>query len=621
MDGNAWFLRGLRRIVMASMTASLLIGAVGCGQSGGGTPAPAGTPEAGGGEPVVVIDGKAVTRKEYEAILFDKFGTNFLEQFVEDRLVEQKAEALGVKVDEAELKASVDKDVDALLKTRFNGNLDAMRDALQERGMSLEGWRSDLAERKRREQLIDKMIKQQRGAESEAVKQRFEQKYGEEGKKFRVRHILVSTKVINSRFYTKEEYDKEVGKIEEETKKLSNEVLGKLRGGGDFGKLAEQHSDDFTASRGGDLGESWRGRFGKEVDDAVDKLEPGKAPVLVKGRRGYHIIEVTEVKEGVEYHGSALLIGNGPTGPGDLRSREERDAEAQKKLDAVKAALAEGKPFADVAREFSEDVATKARGGELGAFGRRRLGDEVDVVLDQVKPPTVTDPISTPRGFWIVKLDDRRSVDAKDKKVVRHIFLSTEYDDVKKRKLTTNLETLARDRAAELLKQLQGGADFAKLAEEFSEDAYTRKTGGEYLNFRQSSLGPEIWEAIQTMEANGAAKIVESKRGFHIVQLVERTVTRLEDVQKELLAELNDQPVNPSEQRQFVKTLKDTAKIDRKIGAAPVEPKVAPADATHQKLPPRAEKAEGVAPTPPPAGAGGAEPAGAPAPIVKPGPP
>ena len=147
MDGNAWFLRGLRRIVMASMTASLLIGAVGCGQSGGGTPAPAGTPEAGGGEPVVVIDGKAVTRKEYEAILFDKFGTNFLEQFVEDRLVEQKAEALGVKVDEAELKASVDKDVDALLKTRFNGNLDAMRDALQERGMSLEGWRSDLAER------------------------------------------------------------------------------------------------------------------------------------------------------------------------------------------------------------------------------------------------------------------------------------------------------------------------------------------------------------------------------------------------------------------------------------------------------------------------------------------
>ncbi len=562
-----------RQLVTLAMT--LLLGACGQAPAGGGGATNGGS--AGGGaaaspgsdEVVVVVNGVSVTRGEYEQALFERFGVSYLEPFIEDRLVAQKAQEAGITVDEREVEASVQKDVDALLRTRFSGSEEALNAALAERGMTLEGWRKELAERARRDQRVAALLKKERSAESEAVKQRFEQKYGEDGVKVRVRHILVSTKVISSRFYPKEEYEAERPKLEAEVRTKANETLAALRGGGDFAALAKERSDDFTAARGGDLGEAWKGRFGKEFDEAVERLAVGAAPVLVTSRRGVHIIEVTSVERGVDFKGSAILVATAATGPEDKRTDAEREAAAQEKLKQVQAALKEGKPFGEVARELSDDLGTRVRGGDLGVFGRRRLGEEVDAALEAAPVPSVVGPVKTGRGYWLVDLKERTAAPTKDKKIVRHIFFSTEYDDVKKRKLEPRLEELAQAKAKDLLGKLQGGADFGALAEAESEDAYTRKTGGEYLNYRKASLGPEIWEAVQTMQPNGPAQIVQSKRGYHIVQLIERTRTELDAVKAEVLKELNEQPVGPAEQQAFLERLKEGATIERKIGPPP----------------------------------------------------
>ncbi len=526
----------------------------------------------GDGSPVVIIDGEPITRAQFENELFDRFAENHLEAFIDARLVEKKAAQMGVVADEARIKAEVEKNVDTLLKTRFGGNEASMRQALTERGMSLEGWRKELASKARQDQLIDAMLKKTRGQDSEGVKRQFEQKYGEEGVKFRVRHILISTKVINTRFYSKEEFEAEKVKIDGELKATAATIQQRIQGGESFETLAKEFSDDYTASRGGDLGEAWKGRFGNTFDDAAAALTVGKVSGLVQAKRGFHIIEVTKINEGVEYQGSAILVSTGPDGPADQRTQEARDKAAEEKVAKIKADLASGKAFADVAREVSDDMATRTRGGDLGIFGRRRLGSEVDEVLEGAAAGTITEPIKTPRGMWIIKLDSRKAVPDKDRREVRHIFLSNEYDDVKKRRLEDKLEEMARKKAEEIKGRIEGGAEFKDLAAEETEDAYTRKAGGEYYNYRKSSLGPEVWDAIQNLEPLKATALVQSNRGFHIVQVMEKTVTKFDDVKAELLAELNEQPVTPAEARTWLEDARKAALIDRKIGVAPADP-------------------------------------------------
>lgn len=575
----------MKRTLVQVLVLLLAVGLAGCGSpaNGEGKRPSAKKPSASDSEVVVVIDGREITRDAYEDVLYDAFAENHLEAFIEDELVNAKAKSMGVTADKEAVEKEVQKNVDTLLKTRFGGNEDALRRALIERNMSLEGWKKDLRNKARRQNLIDRMIKKTRTGDSPSVRKKFEQKYGEDGKKYRVRHILVSTKVINTRFYPKSEYEAEKATIEANLKEKGKKLLAELSSGGDFAALAKANSDDFTAARGGSLGEAWKGRFGKEFDDTVNRLDVGKTSGLVKGRRGFHIIEVTKVNKGLEYSGSAILVGTAPNGPADSRSKEDREKAAKEKLAKVQKALADGKAFADVAKEFSDDLSTKTRGGELGTFGRRRLGKEVDGVLETAKVGAVTTPVKSPRGFWIVKLDGRKAVPSKDRRVVRHIFLSTEYDDVKKRRLEGKLDAMAKAKAEELLAKVKGGEDFKKLATELTEDAYTRKAGGEYYNYRRTSLGPEVWEAVQKLEAKKGFSLVKSKRGYHIVEVMEKSETKFEDVRDELLKEMGDTQVSPADARAFLEGLKDEAKVQRKIVPDPAKPPEAPASAPGAK--------------------------------------
>ena len=259
-------------------------------------------------------------------------------------------------------------------------------------------------------------------------------------------------------------------------------------------------------------------------------------------------------------------------GPADTRSVEDREKAAQDKLAKVRKALAGGTPFDAVAKEYSDDLSTKARGGELGTFGRRRLGKEVDEALDRAKVGAVTDPVKSPRGYWLVKLDSRKAVQSKDRRVVRHIFLSTEYDDVKKHRLEGKLEAMAKAKAEEILAKVLAGEDFKTLATDLTEDAYTRKASGEYYNYRRTSLGPEVWAAVQKLAAGKDAVLVKSDRGFHIVQVMEKTETKFEDVQDELLGEMSEAQVSPADARAFLDGLKDQAKVQRKIVPDPIKP-------------------------------------------------
>ena len=69
--------------------------------------------------------------------------------------------------------------------------------------------------------------------------------------------------------------------------------------------------------------------------------------------------------------------------------------------------------FAKLAREFSDDSATRAEGGDLGLFGKDMLPKAIEDLVFAMKPGDVRGPVRADRGFHVIKLVDRKVADAK----------------------------------------------------------------------------------------------------------------------------------------------------------------------------------------------------------------
>jgi peptidyl-prolyl cis-trans isomerase D len=82
-------------------------------------------------------------------------------------------------------------------------------------------------------------------------------------------------------------------------------------------------------------------------------------------------------------------------------------------------------------------------------------------------------------------------------------------------------DAAAKAKAEGLLKQIQGGADFADLAKKNSDDPGSKDTGGELGFSQRGRMVPEFDTAIFTQKI-GDTKIVKSQFGYHIVQVEER---------------------------------------------------------------------------------------------------
>ena len=84
----------------------------------------------------------------------------------------------------------------------------------------------------------------------------------------------------------------------------------------------------------------------------------------------------------------------------------------------------------------------------------------------------------------------------------------------------------ARQKAARLLREIQGGADFATVARDYSEDPTSGPMGGD-LNFQPlqaiENIDPKLSQAVQRMKTGETfPQIVETRFGFHIVKLLEK---------------------------------------------------------------------------------------------------
>jgi parvulin-like peptidyl-prolyl isomerase len=116
-----------------------------------------------------------------------------------------------------------------------------------------------------------------------------------------------------------------------------------------------------------------------------------------------------------------------------------------------------------------------------------------------------------------------------DSRDVRHILVKT------------------REQADEIYEQLQGGADFSRLAKRFSEDTSSKLNGGKLTISKGQTVAPFDQTAF-LLEQNGISRPVKTAYGFHVIQALGEVkpakTTPLKEVEKSIEQQLQQMKKN-----------------------------------------------------------------------------
>jgi len=99
----------------------------------------------------------------------------------------------------------------------------------------------------------------------------------------------------------------------------------------------------------------------------------------------------------------------------DAATAQDKEKQAQLLLQRAQS----GEDFGKLAREYSEDPATRAEGGDLGWFGKDILPKPIEELVFSMKVDQVRGPVRADRGFHVIKLVGRRAQDPKPLAEVR----------------------------------------------------------------------------------------------------------------------------------------------------------------------------------------------------------
>jgi len=203
-------------------------------------------------------------------------------------------------------------------------------------------------------------------------------------------------------------------------------------------------------------------------------------------------------------------------------TKEEKDF-ARQKLQGIRKRIVDGADFASMARIYSEDPGSAAKGGELGDFTRGVMFPEFEAAAFALQPGEISPIIETDAGFHILQLIKRKG----DYINVRHILIQTKISPISLEKTKNLIDSVYQLIAG-------GKLTFEQAALLYSDDE-TKNNGGAAINpatgnrsFNPQQLDKNLFFVLDNMnvgeiEPPSIYQKDRNVRAFRIVRLDKRT--------------------------------------------------------------------------------------------------
>lgn len=189
----------------------------------------------------------------------------------------------------------------------------------------------------------------------------------------------------------------------------------------------------------------------------------------------------------------------------------EQRQRIQETISRVQAALAAGRPFADVAQEFSLGPNAK-RGGIVGVVAPGDLFDQaLDRAVFALGPGEISEPVLSSRGVHVLRVD---AIEADGRRAISQVFLPVE--------VTQADVDRARSVVDAARARVMAGEDFGAVAAEVSADAASAGRGGLLGTFALKDLSEQFRSVLDDAEVGSITEPVLTPAGWYVFQVRER---------------------------------------------------------------------------------------------------
>lgn len=266
----------------------------------------------------------------------EQLARQLVDSRVDDLVLLQAARNAGTEVDDAQVMQLVEQNLEQV-REQF-GSEAALTTALEQSGLSMEGYRATLMEQQR-DQLMTQAFVQERmatAAPPPVTEEEMEAFFAANREQLGDRPAMVSFRqiIVQPRLSTQ---------ARAEARDRASGILEEIRGGADFETVARRVSEDpGTRERGGDLGWFRRGQMVRPFEDVAFALRPGRVSDLVDTDFGVHIIKVERTRTG-ERQARHILIR--------AELSDEDHAAARTEADSIAEAVRGGASWTQLARQ------------------------------------------------------------------------------------------------------------------------------------------------------------------------------------------------------------------------------------------------------------------------------
>jgi peptidyl-prolyl cis-trans isomerase SurA len=224
-------------------------------------------------------------------------------------------------------------------------------------------------------------------------------------------------------------------------RKKAEDILARLKSGGDFANLAAATSDGPEALQGGSMGarplDGWPDLF----VNAVANLKKGGLSEIIQSGNGFHILKVLDRSraagpaaapqapqapqppQGADaQQQSGPLVQQGPMQVTQTHARHiliktsavMTDDQAKQRLNLLRQRIVSGgEDFGTLARQNSQD-ASAPQGGDLGWLSPGETVPPFEQAMNALQTGEVSEPIQSPFGWHLIQVLERRQKDVAD---------------------------------------------------------------------------------------------------------------------------------------------------------------------------------------------------------------